>query len=109
MNPRTLVTLFRTAAIAEAISWAGLLAGMFFKYVVVHDQIGVKVFGPIHGCVFLLYLLSVLLVRQPLGWNGRRTLTGLLAAIPPFATVWFERRALRSAADVSRNPEPAGV
>jgi hypothetical protein len=29
---------FRLAAIAEACSWAGLLVGMFFKYVVVHDS-----------------------------------------------------------------------
>ena len=30
LNPRT---LFRTVAIAEAFSWAGLLVGMLFKHV----------------------------------------------------------------------------
>jgi integral membrane protein len=91
------VTLFRAAAIAEAFSWAGLLLGMFFKYGPVGNEIGVKVFGPIHGGLFLLYVLSVLLVRTQLRWGFLRTLIGLAAAIPPFATVWFERRALRSA------------
>ena len=43
---------FRLAAIAEACSWAGLLVGMFFKYVVVGDDIGVKIFGPVHGALF---------------------------------------------------------
>ena len=29
---------FRYAAIAETISWAGLLIGMFFKYIVVKND-----------------------------------------------------------------------
>ena len=33
MNPPTVAAAFRTVAIAEAISWIGLLAGMFVKYV----------------------------------------------------------------------------
>jgi integral membrane protein len=108
---RSLVTLFKVAAVAEAFSWAGLLIGMFVKYGPVGNEIGVKIFGPIHGGLFLLYLASVLLVRQPLGWSGKRTLVGLIAAVPPFATVWFERRALRDAAPAqpSRESTPAGV
>jgi integral membrane protein len=102
---RSLVTLFRVAAIAEACSWAGLLIGMFFKYVVVKNEIGVQVFGPIHGGLFLLYVVSVLLVRGTLGWGVGRTLVGLLASIPPFATIWFERRVLReTAAGEDRTP-----
>jgi integral membrane protein len=107
------VTLFRVAAIAEACSWAGLLVGMFFKYVVVENEIGVKIFGPIHGGLFLLYVLSVVLVRQQLDWGFRRTIVGLLAAIPPFATIWFERHVLRAApAAAEARPgtrTPAGV
>ena len=110
MNARTLVTLFKTAAIAEACSWVGLLIGMFFKYVVDAGELGVKIFGPIHGTLFLLYVVSVLLVRPVLGWNGRLTLVGLLASIPPLATIWFERRVLRTASR-GRVPDraPAGV
>jgi integral membrane protein len=94
---RSLVTLFRVAAVAEACSWAGLLIGMVVKYGPTDNEIGVKIFGPIHGGLFLLYVLSVLLVRSPLGWSIPRMLVGLLASIPPFATVWFERKALREA------------
>ncbi|MDT7667614.1 MAG: hypothetical protein QOC74_397, partial [Pseudonocardiales bacterium] len=32
---------FRIAAVAEAISWTGLLIGMVFKYLVVHNAAGV--------------------------------------------------------------------
>lgn len=86
---------FRLLAVAEAVSWAGLLIGMFFKYVVVGDEIGVKVFGPIHGAIFVLYVLVTLLVRVPLRWDGRTTTLALLASIPPFGTVVFERWASR--------------
>ena len=68
LNPRT---LFRTVAIAEACSWAGLLAGMFLKHVTRTTEVGVQVFGPIHGVIFVAYLVSIVLVRKPLRW-GRR-------------------------------------
>lgn len=94
--PDTTLRLFRTAATLEAVSWAALLAGMFFKYVVVHNEIGVKIAGPIHGGFFILYVLSVLLVREQLRWSTRTTLIGLLASVPPFATAVFERWVLRA-------------
>ncbi|MGY0230344.1 DUF3817 domain-containing protein [Longispora urticae] len=84
--------LFRFAALAEACSWIGLLVGMFFKYVVVHNEIGVKVFGPIHGALFVLYGVSVLLCARNYRWDAKTVLLGLFAAIPPLATLWFERR-----------------
>src|SRR3954453_16881624 len=82
---------FRLAAVAEACSWAGLLDGMFFKYLVVHDDMGVKVFGPIHGALFVAYVVVSLVVFRPLGWDARTFVLGLLARIPPLCTLWFER------------------
>jgi integral membrane protein len=96
--PDHTLRLFRVAALLEAVSWAALLTGMFFKYVVVHDEIGVKIAGPIHGALFILYSLSVLLVRERLRWDARTTLLGLVASVPPFASVIFERWARRRAA-----------
>jgi integral membrane protein len=93
--PNTTLRLFRAAALLEAVSWGALLVGMFFKYVVVHNEIGVKIAGPIHGALFILYVLSVLLVREQLRWDGRTTLLGLAASVPPFATAVFERWVLR--------------
>ncbi len=89
------ITLFRIAAVAEAVSWLGLLTGMFFKYVAVHDELGVKIFGPIHGALFLAYCLAVLVVRGEQRWGMRTTSFALLAGVPPLATVWFERWATR--------------
>ena len=55
------MTAFRVVAFAEALSWLGLLTGMFFKYVVDAGEQGVHVFGPVHGTVFLTYLVVTLL------------------------------------------------
>jgi integral membrane protein len=82
---------FRIVAVAEAVSWAGLLVGMFFKYVVVGNEIGVRVFGPIHGTLFLAYLGLAVAAARAHGWGPRTTLTGLAASVPPFGSVVFER------------------
>lgn len=87
---------FRLAAVLEALSWAGLLIGMFFKYVVVENEIGVKIFGPIHGAVFVAYLLATVTAYRPLRWSIPTTLLALVASIPPFFSVLFERWASRT-------------
>ena len=41
---------FRLIAFAEAVSWVGLLVGMYFKYLgAPQTELGVKIFGPVHG------------------------------------------------------------
>ncbi len=93
---------FRYAAIAETISWVGLLIGMFFKYVVVHDDIGVYVFGRLHGAMFVFYVATLVWAavadRWPMSWR----IVGFLASIPPFTGLiferWVEKRRVRVAA-----------
>jgi integral membrane protein len=82
--------LFRVVAIAEAVSWAGLLVGMYFKRVAEITEVGVVVFGPIHGVIVLAYLVAVFYGRRSFGWNARTALLATLASVPPFATVVFE-------------------
>lgn len=87
---------FRVVAIAEAISWLGLLIGMLFKYSAIDNPIGVKIFGPIHGAIFVLYLLVTLLSIRPLKWGLGTTLLALIASVPPFFTLLFEMWAKRT-------------
>ncbi|WP_030429013.1 DUF3817 domain-containing protein [Allokutzneria albata] len=87
---------FRLIAIAEACSWIGLLIGMLFEHVLRVTDIGVKIFGPVHGGLFVIYVLLAFLVRKPLGWDNRTLVWALVASIPPAATVWFERWAART-------------
>ena len=45
-------TQFRIAALLEALSWAGLLVGMYCKYGAMNNPIGVQVMGPVHGATY---------------------------------------------------------
>jgi integral membrane protein len=88
--------VFRAVAIAEAVSWTGLLIGMLFKYVLSDNEIGVKIFGPVHGTVFIAYVITVAVVRKPLRWSIPVTLAALAASIPPLFTWFFELWAQRT-------------
>ncbi len=83
---------FRVVAVAEACSWAGLLVGMFFKYITETGELGVKIFGPLHGALFVLYGLGVVLAAREAGWSRGTVVLGLACAVPPFTSLWFERR-----------------
>jgi integral membrane protein len=87
---------FRLVAIAEALSWAGLLAGMFVKYVVIEHEIGVQVFGPVHGIVFMVYVAVTLVTWGALRWSTGTGLLAVVASVPPFGSWVFERWAART-------------
>ena len=90
--------LFRRVAVAEAVTWALLLAGMFLKYVTQTTELGVRVFGMVHGIVFVAYVLVTLVVAVDQRWTLRRALLGLVSAVPPFMTLWFDRHVRRDEA-----------
>jgi integral membrane protein len=96
VNPGAIATVFRIVAVAEACSWLGLLAGMFVKRVLDASELGVQVFGPIHGAIFMAYVVVALLAARALRWDARTTLLALAASVPPLVTVWFERWATRT-------------
>lgn len=85
--------LFRRVAIAEAITWALLLIGMFLKYVTETTELGVRIFGMVHGVVFIAYGLIALATWVNQKWSLRTGLLALVSAIPPFATILFDRSA----------------
>lgn len=89
----TPLQLFRIVAVAEALTWAGLLTGMFLKYVPQTTELGVKVFGPIHGVAFIAFCLVTVLVAVDQRWSRGRLVLGLASAIPPFFTILFDRYA----------------
>lgn len=92
----TPVGQFRVAAIAEALSWAGLLVGMYFKYSQSHNPIGVQIMGPIHGGLFIFYVIATIRVAMHMRWGMWTTVIGIFAALPPFCTYFFEVWMLRS-------------
>ena len=88
--------LYRIVARAEAVTWALLLTGMFLKYVTETTELGVQVFGMVHGVVFIAYCLTTVLLWVDQSWSVGRLVAGLAAAVPPFATIPFERNAERT-------------
>lgn len=105
---RVVPSLFVIVAIAEAVSWAALLTGMVFKYLVVGNDIGVRIAGPIHGFLFMAYVAVTVVLASLARWRWWVTLVALVCAVPPFATVAFERWARgRGLLAVSAAEEPA--
>ena len=87
-NPRR---LFHLVATAEVVSWTLLIIGMVLKYVTDTTDLGVRVFGGIHGFVFLAYVVVTLAVWVDHRWPARTGILALGSAVPPWMTLWFER------------------
>lgn len=82
---------FRGVAVAEAVSWCGLLVGMCAKYVLDRGERGVEVFGQVHGVVVLVYATAALLMWRRQRWSSRTLVLSLLASVPPLGSIVFER------------------
>ena len=94
---RTSAKRFRFVAFFEALTWLGLLVGMAFKYLPAEgDDFGVKVFGPLHGAAFLVYLPICAWTIRKLRWGFVVGVIAMLAGFPPFGTFVFEVWAARS-------------
>ncbi len=80
--------LFRTVALAEMFTWAGLITAIILRALEVTNIVPIA--GGLHGFVFLSYCASTIFVWVNQKWPTRTGVTGLLLAIVPFATVPFE-------------------
>jgi integral membrane protein len=81
---------FRSLALAEAVSWVGLLTGMYFKYLgTPRTEVGVKVFGMAHGLIFIAFVVVGVLLGIAVGWTVGTWLLALLAGIVPSGSVIF--------------------
>nr|WP_090275521.1 DUF3817 domain-containing protein [Mycolicibacterium komanii]CRL68503.1 integral membrane protein [Mycolicibacterium komanii] len=90
LNQRTVAGWFRFVALLEAVSWVGLLIGMYFKYVgTPRTELGVKMFGPAHGAVFVAFVVLGVLAAIAFRWAAGTWLLGIVASIVPLASVIF--------------------
>ncbi|MDY0910962.1 DUF3817 domain-containing protein [Microbacterium sp. CFBP9034] len=91
---RAPLTLFRVLAIAEAISWTLLIAGLVLR-ATTDVAVGVTVGGGIHGFVFLSYGATAILVAKNQRWGAWPTVVAIASAVIPYATipteVWLHR------------------
>ncbi|WP_114853474.1 DUF3817 domain-containing protein [Brachybacterium sp. YJGR34] len=88
--PSLLGRIFAVVAFVEAFTWAGLLVGMFLKYVTGTTEAGVWLFGRLHGGAFMVYVAVTIVAAISLRWRWWVALTALACAIPPLVTVPLE-------------------
>lgn len=90
-SPRS---LFRTFAIAEAVSWTLLIAGLIVRAFTDWAP-AVTIGGGIHGFVFLSYGVVSVLVAKNQRWSAGVIVTILVSAVIPYATIpadiWVSR------------------
>lgn len=112
---RTTAGRFRVVALLEAVSWVGLLVGMYFKYAgTPRTEIGVKIFGPVHGGIFIAFLVAALFAGIAFKWGIGTWLLALLGSIVPLGSViflmWADKAArlgeIRGAAGSVQRPGP---
>jgi integral membrane protein len=86
---------FRTVALVEATTFLALLVASFLKHQG-EGEVGVQVLGPIHGLLFIAYVLLVVSLRATLRWSASTTALVLLGAVLPFGGYvvdrWLARR-----------------
>ena len=83
---------FNIAGIAETCSTICLyFIAMPLKYLG-QNEILVKIIGPIHGFLWILYIGLLGLGWIQNKWNVRAVITGGLLSILPGGPIWLERR-----------------
>ncbi len=86
----------RVVAFAEGMSFLILLfIAMPLKYIW-GQPLAVRQFGTIHGALFVLYVLLVLVCKIEYRWNMGKTLILLVLSVIPFGTFYADKRYLRA-------------
>ena len=87
----TPVGRLRLFSLLEAVTYLILLfVAVPIRYAG-HNPNPVHVMGPVHGTLFILYVLAAIDVRGKLGWDSKVTLKVLVASVIPFAPFYVER------------------
>lgn len=89
---------FRIVALLEAVSYLALLSATIFYRVLDGSHAGVSVMGPIHGMLFLAYVLLALLIREEQGWTVGQTILVLVLSALPFGAVYVHNKMVREPA-----------
>ena len=96
MRSLSSIKAMRLVALVEATSFLALLLATYIKY---EDDApkGVQILGPIHGALFIAYVLIAIGVRQRAQWSDLVTLGVLAGAVVPFGGFVVDRWLAREA------------
>jgi integral membrane protein len=106
----TKIGRLRIIAFLEGISLLLLVGvGMPLKYAY-HDPAFVKAMGPIHGLLFLFFVLNTMSVGIAYKWKFRTTTWKvLLACIIPFGTFYVDKKILSKMSPVETGNSAGSV
>lgn len=77
----------------EGCSYLILMVAVIAKYAFdAPGEGGVPIMGPLHGVIFLIYAVLVLMGREEQGWDLRQTVIALVLAAIPFGGFYVERK-----------------
>ncbi len=90
-SPRlTVLRALYALGLAEGTSFLVLLfIAMPLKYLANQPE-AVRLVGPIHGGLFLLYVAAVTLAALLSRWKWTRVLLGLISSVVPFGPFFFD-------------------
>lgn len=95
------IRTLRYVALIEATSFLILLVATYIK----RDggsEVGVQILGPIHGILFLAYVLIALLVARAVRWSLLTIVLVLLGAVVPLGGFVVDRR-------LAKNTQPSAA
>lgn len=89
----------RVVGFAEGLSYLVLLfIGVPLKRLYDQPEV-VQIVGPIHGLLFVLYVMTVIQAKTEYQWPLSKTGLALLASILPGGTFWADYRIFRDLPD----------
>ncbi len=83
-------TRLHQLGIVEAISFLLLMGGAVPLKRITGEGLWVTLVGSLHGALFLLYVLAVLITAPALRWRLTTTFLALVASVVPFGPFLFE-------------------
>lgn len=54
--------------------------------------LAVRIVGSLHGGLFVLYVLALVLAAKYGNWSGKKVAQGFVASLLPFGPMWFDRK-----------------
>jgi len=100
---------FVYVSLAEGVSFLLLLlVGMPIQFAG-HDLTPMRIFGTVHGLLFIAYVLLALDGRNQLEWTVKRTLWVLVMAVLPTGAFFAERSVRAELAAAGRAAQPVAA
>lgn len=84
-------SLYGVMATAEMVTWTGLIIAMIARYGFGYDGQLFFVAGLSHGIIFIAYCITAVVVGMNQRWGFGLIALAVIVAIPPYATVPFDR------------------